>query len=165
MPLDGLDMLTITCEHALRALAELAALPKDASLLGRRLARQADVPANYLSKLLLTLRNAGLVDTTRGSGGGYRLSRNPDQIRLLEVVRLFDGPRADPDCLLGHKHPCSDQNACSAHEAWKKVRAAYLQFLEQTTLADITLKKAPSSEAPKHAPAVGQSPLSRRKKQ
>ena len=62
-------MLSTTSEYALRALACLAGQPQGTDQLGRDLAKAAEIPANYLSKILLALRNAELVDTTRGSGG------------------------------------------------------------------------------------------------
>lgn len=76
-------MLSVTSEYALRALAHLARQPGEA-VLGRDLAHAVEIPANYLSKVLLTLRNAGLVDTTRGSGGGYRLRKPANEIHLID---------------------------------------------------------------------------------
>ena len=58
-------------------------------MLGRELADRAEVPPNYLSKILWALGNAGIIDATRGNGGGYRLKRTPSEIRLFEVVELF----------------------------------------------------------------------------
>ena len=130
-------MLSTTSEYALRALAHLARLPQGGAMLGRELAEEAEIPANYLSKILVALRNAGLVATARGSGGGYWLLRPPDAIHLVEVVELFDGPAARTTCVLGHRKACEEKNPCSAHEAWKKVRLAYAEFLEATTLAQI----------------------------
>lgn len=131
-------MFSATTEHALRALVHMARLPEGTSVLGRDLAERASIPANYLSKILLSLRNAGIVETTRGHGGGYRLSRLPNQIRLIEVVDLFEGIQGRPGCLLGEKHDCSDATPCSAHAKWKIVKATYLDFLETNTVADIT---------------------------
>jgi Rrf2 family transcriptional regulator, iron-sulfur cluster assembly transcription factor len=130
-------MFSTTCEYALRALVRLARIPNGSAILGRDLAQDAQIPANYLSKILLTLRNAGVLTTARGTGGGYRLRKSPDEIRLIHIVELFDGARARPSCLLGCKD-CSDQDPCSAHEAWRDVRAAYVDFLEKTTLAGIS---------------------------
>lgn len=130
-------MLTSTTQHAFRALVHLARLPEGASVLGRDLAERADIPANYLSKILLTLRNAGFVDTTRGHGGGYRLAVPAEAIRLIDVVELFEGIRSKPGCFLGEKHDCSDDNPCSAHAMWKEVKASYVNFLESNTVADI----------------------------
>lgn len=132
-------MLSTTSQYALRALVRLAAEPEGAAVLGRDLARECDIPANYLSKILWQLRNSGLVSTTRGSGGGYKLERPADQIRLLDIVEVFEALHARPTCLLG-KGECSDADACSAHHAWKKVRKTYVDFLEANKLADIAPK-------------------------
>ncbi len=130
-------MFSTTTQYALRALAKLAEVEPGTAILGRDLARQADIPANYLSKVLLAMRNAGLLSASRGTGGGYRLERPPEEIRLIDVCEIFDAPRAKPSCLLG-KTECSDEDACSAHEAWKEVRSTFMCFLESRTLADIS---------------------------
>lgn len=130
-------MFTATSEYALRALVQLARQPEGESVLGKDLAERAQIPANYLSKILWSLRNAGYLEATRGQGGGYRLAKAPDRITLIEIVRLFEGVTAEPGCLLGEQHECSDKTPCSAHAAWKKVKEAYLHFICSTTLADI----------------------------
>jgi len=137
-------MLTTTSEHALRALTRLARLPEGASMLGRELAEQAGIPANYLSKILWTLGNAGIIDATRGNGGGYRLKRDPAGIHLYEIVELFDRDRAQLACLLGGGRECDSEDPCTAHEAWRDVRTAYLDFLHTTTLADISHARRPN---------------------
>lgn len=129
-------MLSTTSQYAMRALVRLAGEPDGAAVLGRVLAKECDVPANYLSKLLWQLKNAGLVSTTRGSGGGYKLERPPEQILLIDIVEVFEGLQNRPNCLLG-QGDCSDQDACSAHHAWKIVRKTYLDFLNSNTLSDI----------------------------
>jgi Rrf2 family protein len=130
-------MLSATSAHALRSLICLAQLPEGKSITGAELAEIADVPRNYLSKILHTLGHAGLVIATRGSGGGYRLAPGTMSRPLFEIVEYFEGTRAKPACLLGQKYPCSDENPCPAHHAWRGVRTAYLDFLGNTTLADI----------------------------
>lgn len=135
-------MISTTTQYALRALAKLSDLDPGTAMLGRDLAKEANIPANYLSKILLTLRNAGLLTTARGSGGGYRLAKPPEEIHLIDVVEVFDAPRARPSCLLGEAE-CSDEDACSAHHAWKEVRQTYIDFLESTTLARISTSKGP----------------------
>src|SRR6266542_1388551 len=119
-------MLSTTAEHALRALAELARLPEGSSMLGRELAEHASIPANYLSKILWTLGNAGIIDATRGNRGGYRLKRNAAEVHLFEVVELFDRDRTRVACLLGGTRECDQDNPCTAHDAWRGVRTAYL---------------------------------------
>ncbi len=131
-------MLSTTSEYALRALTRLARLPQEHAVLGRDLAATAGVPSNYLSKILLVLRNAGFIATMRGTGGGYRLRRAPDQIRLIEIAELFEGANARPACLLDREKQCSEAHPCSAHEAWHEIRDSYVRFLETTTLAGIS---------------------------
>jgi Rrf2 family protein len=139
-------MFSTTSEYALRALVHLAREPEGSWLLGQDLAARANIPSNYLSKILWTLGNAGLLEATRGHGGGYRLARPADQITLLEVVRQFEGVYAEPGCLLGEQHECSDKNPCSAHAAWKKVKEAYVSFIRDTTIAEIGKPAKPRAQ-------------------
>lgn len=131
-------MLSATSKYALRALTHLAALPEKETMLGKDLAARAAIPANYLSKILWTLGTEGLITATRGARGGYRLRRPPNSILLVEVVDLFDRSRIAPTCFLGEDRACSEEDACAAHALWREVRAVYTDFLESTTLADIT---------------------------
>jgi len=131
-------MISTTSGYALRALTQLARLSHGDTALGRELAMSTAIPPKYLAKIMLALRNAGLVLASRGTGGGYGLLRPPDAIHLIDIVQLFDGPQARPDCLLRAKGLCSDIDPCPAHTAWSGVRKTYLDFLEKTTLADIS---------------------------
>ncbi len=139
-------MLSTTTKHALRALVVLSGRKDGTVMLGRDLAAAANIPRNYLSKILLDLRRVGLVDATRGSGGGYKLVAPVEQITLMEVAEVFEGVLARPACLLGCDHPCSDETPCSAHPVWSEVRQSYVGFLETTTLADIA--SHPGKEVP-----------------
>lgn len=129
-------MLSVTTEYALRAMTYLARQPQVGIVLGRDLSREADVPSAYLTKVLLVLRNAGFVETVRGTGGGYRLAKSPEQIFLIEIVELFEGQKTNSKCLMGHSKECSEQQPCSAHRIWQGLRAAYLGLLISTSLAE-----------------------------
>ena len=147
-------MISTTSEYALRALAHLARMPEESAVLGRDLARATDIPANYLSKILLALRNAGLLVTARGSGGGYRLCKDPSEIYLIEIVELFEGSKAKPVCFLSRNKPCGDTEACTAHKAWRELSAAYRGFLVSTNVSMISganrnSKKNGEAEVPK----------------
>jgi Rrf2 family protein len=132
-------MLSMTSQYALRALSTLA--QNGDGMLGRRLSQEASVPSNYLSKIMLAMRDAGFVHATRGAKGGYRLARAAEEIRLIEVVALFEKESARPECVLGNGI-CSDRSACAAHQRWGGIRSRYIEFLESTTISDIS---APSS--------------------
>ncbi|MBZ5628624.1 MAG: Rrf2 family transcriptional regulator [Acidobacteriia bacterium] len=131
-------MLSATSEYALRALTRLAQLSRGDVILGRDLARSTSVPPQYLAKIMLALRNAGLVLATRGTGGGYMLLRPADAVHLIDVVSLFEGPSTWPHCLIRGDRRCNSDKPCAAHAHWGKVRDGYLEFLERTTLHDIS---------------------------
>jgi Rrf2 family protein len=139
-------MVSVTAKYAIRALVQLARIPGGQSLGGRDLSRLANIPQNYLAKILWTLGAARVITATRGTGGGYRLRRPPSDVRLIEIVELFDKGRTANDCFLDGAHPCSDATACPAHAAWRHVKAAYAAFLEHTTLA--TLATAETAAIP-----------------
>ncbi len=130
-------MLSTTSQYAIRALSCLARMQSGEAVLGRDLSQQASVPGNYLSKIMLIMRNAGLVHATRGAGGGYRLAQPASSIRLLDIVSLFEPSATQLECVLGGG-ACDESHKCAAHERWKKVRAEYVAFLEGTTLSELT---------------------------
>lgn len=138
-------MISMTSEYALRAMVFLAAQPNGRAVLGRELAESAEIPANYLAKILVTLRNAGLVATMRGTGGGYLLQKPASGVRLNEIVELFEGSRIGCGCLLDHSRECNSDDECSAHDVWRDVRDVYRQFLHRTTLADISHRHSQGS--------------------
>lgn len=131
-------MISTTTEYALRALVHMARSPRESWILGRDIAEKASVPANYLSKILLTLRNAEIVETTRGHKGGYRLAKPAGEISLIEIAKLFEGIENQPECILGESHECCDEHGCSAHDRWKQVLGTFLDFLKTTTIEDIS---------------------------
>jgi len=135
-------MISTTSEYALRALVQLAQQPKDAMLGGKALSERLDIPADYVSKVMSSLRTAGFVDATRGQGGGYRLIRPSNKIPLVDVVELFEGVYTRPHCFLGENHVCSDEHPCAAHEYFRGVRSSYIRFLERTTIAALAKKDA-----------------------
>lgn len=128
----------MTSQYALRALAYIAANEGEEAVLGRSISKDTGIPPNYLSKILIGLNYAGIVSASRGTGGGYRLTASPAAITLDRVVAVFDRDVVNPCCLLGYNRPCSDENACSAHFAWRDTRAALTSFLSGTSLADIS---------------------------
>jgi Rrf2 family protein len=133
-------MISITSQYALRALAYMAGLPLGSAILSRDLAGATQVPHNYLSKVLLTLRTAGMLQSTRGAGGGYRLNKPADHIYLIDVVELFEGSKAKPTCLLNSRL-CSDETPCNAHKVWRELSMVYTGFLVTTTVAAIASGK------------------------
>jgi DNA-binding IscR family transcriptional regulator len=80
----------------------------------------------------------------------------------VEILEPFEGRRVRPGCLLRPEEACRDDGPCSAHPAWGEVKAAWLRFLEETTLADIRGGAVPLEEAPRPARTRGRAPRSTR---
>jgi Rrf2 family protein len=139
-------MISETSKYALRALIELVRCPQGETMRGQDLAKAAHVPPLYLAKIMLTLRKAGYISATRGAGGGYCLLKPAETIPLIEVVELFDGAAARPQCFLGINDKCDPARPCSAHAAWTPWRNAYVEFLERTKLSDVAT--APEKHVP-----------------
>ncbi|HET7464655.1 MAG TPA: Rrf2 family transcriptional regulator [Longimicrobium sp.] len=129
-------MVTQTSEHAIRALLYLAQRPDGETVPAERIAQALGAPANYLAKTLNALAKHGLVSSTRGPAGGFRLRVPAGQVTLAEVVETFDDVRPRQMCLLGDR-PCDGLHPCRAHEAWSRVCAAMHAPLGTTTLADL----------------------------
>ena len=130
-------MICITSEYALRALVALAGSSDGTTMQARELARMTKVPPSYLYKILTTLRRAGILSGSRGIRGGYGLAREPGDVRLIEVVSLFEVVRPNDSCLLGEFDRCDDSTPCSAHRDWKHVQQTYNDFLQSRTIADL----------------------------
>ena len=136
-------MITKSGLHAVRAVVALAKLPDDTFAGAARIAKEIGAPQNYLGKLLQSLAHEGLVESQKGLGGGFRLARDPRRISLLDVVEPIEHISRWSGCILGRPE-CSEVEPCAIHEKWKKVRNAYLQLLEGTTIADLVKHGEPA---------------------
>jgi Rrf2 family protein len=103
------------------------------------IAAQEDLPRAYLEQLVTSLRDAGLVTSTRGARGGYELAVSPEQIRMSEVLRALEGPLAPMLCATEEPdHALCDRSArCTVNILWIKVRDAIAGTLDAMTLADL----------------------------
>jgi len=125
-----------TCQHALRALIYLAEKDAPGPVLVREIADAAGVPRQSLAKILHALRNQGLVKSTKGPGGGYRLARPGDMMRVVEVIEAVDGHiELDKTCVLGLDR-CTDHASCALHDVWKVFRENYYSTISSMTLRD-----------------------------
>jgi Rrf2 family protein len=130
-------MLSGTAEYALRAVVYLA---REGDLgthvRANDLAEAIDVPRNYLSKILHELSRGGVLRSTRGKGGGFRLAVPPEELSLLDIVSLFDRIGEQRRCLLGRPE-CSDRDPCPVHGQWKSTADRIAAFFRDTTVADV----------------------------
>lgn len=132
-------MLSMTAQYALRAFVFIATHGDQHPVLAKDIAAHTGVPQHYLSRILRDAVRAGLLDSARGVGGGFRLSRPADRIKLFDILSPFDDVLDRSRCPFGQPR-CNDQNPCGFHEYWKPISTAYRKMLEETTLAEIDEK-------------------------
>ncbi len=125
--------------HALLALAEAGPLSAE------RIAAEAHVPRKFLEAILTDLAKAGIIVSRKGRGGGHQLAHKPKDIRMTEVIRLFNGAIALVPCVsLNFYEPCAecpDEATCAVHDVFLEVRVATVRMLEKATLADMLRRK------------------------
>jgi Rrf2 family cysteine metabolism transcriptional repressor len=115
------------------------------------IATDEDLPRAYLEQLVMSLRDAGLVRSTRGAHGGYELAREPGTIRMGEVVRALEGPIAPMICATDdpeHAVVCDRSARCTVNVLWVRVRDAVTGALDGMTLADLVPPPPPADPLP-----------------
>ena len=129
-------------ESGLRCLLQVA-LANDAGAEPVSIARIAEaegLSTVYAAKLLRQLRLAGLVESTRGAGGGYRLTRDADRISVYDVIRSLDDtflPVSTCDCRPEDRLDCRRTTACAVTSLWRRVGEELRETLEAVSLADL----------------------------
>jgi len=125
-------------DYACRALLSLALHDAEGPTSVRDIAERTALPQPYLEQILLALKGAGLVRSKRGVGGGYILSRAPEEITLAQIVSAVDGPIVVGD--FGEPHTngaCDHEGQCVLLSIWGHVGEQMRRLLEGSTLADV----------------------------
>jgi Rrf2 family protein len=140
--------LSRKARYALRALYALSADDARGPVLIADLSDRENIPHKFLEAILLELKNAGLLKSKKGKGGGYSLARSPDRITMGEVIRIIDGPLAPIPCVSERAfvrcEECVDETTCGTRQVMKKVRDAIAAILDGTTLTDVQTEMARS---------------------
>ncbi len=123
-----------TAQHALRALIFLARDNGAKPIRVTEIAAAEAIPKQFLSKILHSLRNKGLVKATKGPGGGYMLAKPSSEITVWNVVEAIDGlQNLENRCILGLRE-CTDTGSCALHYQWKRLREEFTRTIGSMTL-------------------------------
>jgi Rrf2 family protein len=135
-------------EYGLRAMMVLAA-PPDKNAMPmiqiKEIALREQISAKFLEQILLALKNAGLLHSKMGVGGGYYLARPPAEITLGQIFRVLDGPVAPIKCVSQMSYEpcgCPDEKTCGLRLVMGDVRNAIADILDNTSLADVTRRQS-----------------------
>lgn len=132
-------------EYGLRAMVCLAAQPRDRVMPFREIARRMNVPQDFLAKILKQLVTRGLVASTRGARGGYRLGRPARDISFLEVIEAVEGPVVVNLCQDGHD-ACRLSRGCTLYGVWKRGQERMLDVYRAATLDQLAMAELKPDE-------------------
>lgn len=145
-------IFTTKAEYGVRLLVELGrqhdgvGSPTPVSL--KAIAAAEELPLAYLERIVALLKKAGLVEATRGAHGGYRLTRQPAEIHMDEVVLALEGAVAPMTCFVEEdgqsshgrvvcNHEADSGHGCATKLLWTRVQGGVVKALAQTTLAEL----------------------------
>jgi len=140
-------MISKKTKYALNALMVLGQeYEKKEPLLISCLAERAKVPKKFLEQILLDLKNKGILESRRGKGGGYLLGKDPSEIKMGTILRVFEGPLAPLPCLsfrMGFRKcdECEESESCAIRRLMKEWHDAQLMFFENQTLRHMLDKR------------------------
>ena len=133
-------------EYALIALARLAGQP-GARVSAKELAREFNIPADLLAKVLQQLQGAGLIKSTQGPHGGYAIACEPGAVRLTDLITLLEGPVAFVSCIAAIDHPeteaCEQSGNCNILPALHHLNGELRAVLQRYTLRDLLAEYPP----------------------
>jgi len=141
MPHCARKMLTARGKYGLKALVHLATLQAGETTQASEIAEAHNIPKKFLDAILSDLRNAGIIFSKKGPGGGYMLARAPSHIKLGSVIRTIDGPLAPIACASRTAYhacrDCRDVKKCAVRLIMVLVRDTMSDVLDRVTIADM----------------------------
>lgn len=143
-------MLSMRTKYALKALIFLAKAKNQGPVLIGDIAESQKLPRKFLEQILLELKNLRVLKSKQGKGGGYLLAKEPSQIQMGHIVRVFNGPLALVPCVsvtaFEKCEECLDFTHCGVRRVMKKVRDVTADILDGTTLETLLAIEASESD-------------------
>jgi Rrf2 family nitric oxide-sensitive transcriptional repressor len=123
-------------DYGLIALKHIASLPTGDLANAREIAARFNLPPNLLAKILQNLSQSGIIEAHKGSGGGYRMARKPDDITLAQIFESIEGPVHMVMCT-SNDGCCSIEDRCTVKNGLTNLERRFYQFFDTVTLADV----------------------------
>jgi len=131
-------MLSKKAQYAVYALVNLAKKYNQGPVLIKDISKEELIPQKFLENILLELKNAGYVSSKKGKGGGYYLIKEPQDVKLSEIIRKFDGAIALLPCVTYYYYEkcehCKDETKCGFRNVIKELRDNTVAFLKSVSL-------------------------------
>jgi len=121
------------CEYGMQAVLYLAAREKGTLVSADEISKVLKIPREFISKILQSLRESGLIASTKGKSGGFSLAKDASRIKLIDVVAAIDGLDMFDSCVLGFSE-CSPTHPCPVHNTWGALRTQTYDMLTSETI-------------------------------
>ena len=132
--------------YALRVMIDLAEHPSEQYTPLKEIAARQGISEKYLENILKALVQHGLLQGLRGKGGGYRLTRRPEQYRVSDILLLTEGSLAPVACLEPGAAACDRLAECRTYELWRGLDQAIRDYLDRITLAELARPTRPGDD-------------------
>lgn len=138
-------MISKKTKYALNALLYLGKHYNQGPVLIGQIAEEKNIPQKFLEAILLDLKNAGILNSKKGRGGGYYLIKSPEEVNIADVMRLFDGAIALLPCVT-HRYyerceECTDEATCGIRDVFQELRNETVNILKRSTLSQIMMRE------------------------
>jgi len=121
------------CEYGMQAILYLAAKEKGALVSAEEISKVLKIPREFISKILQSLKDSGLINSSKGKSGGFSLAKSSSRIKLIDIVAAIDGLELFDDCVLGFPE-CSPTHPCPVHDTWGTLRTQAYDMLNAETI-------------------------------
>ncbi|MBI5118549.1 Rrf2 family transcriptional regulator [Candidatus Poribacteria bacterium] len=128
--------ITRASEYAIRGVLDLCMQPKGAVCLLNEISERQNVPPSFLSKIFQNLARAGIVSSSRGTGGGFTLLKPPEDINLLDVLEAIEG-QIEMNVCLGNGDVCGNRSVCPVHDVWREAQDQLFATLRKQSFAQL----------------------------
>ena len=130
-------MVSTRGRYVLRVLVDLAEQDSDRYITLQQIAERQEISEKYLESIVRELVKAGFLDGLRGKGGGYRLGKPPEEIGVLDVLKLTEGSLVPVACLEDGAKPCSRASNCRTLPLWEGLNKVVREYLGHYTVQDL----------------------------
>ncbi|MBR4579088.1 MAG: Rrf2 family transcriptional regulator [Oscillospiraceae bacterium] len=133
-------MVSTRGRYALRVLIDLAENQRDGFVTLKEVASRQEISEKYLESIVKELVRAEVLEGLRGKGGGYRLARAPEDVSVLDVLKLMEGTLAPVACLEERAKPCPRAMSCRTLPLWEGLNKVVTDYLRNFTIRDLMRK-------------------------
>ena len=130
-------MVSSRGRYALRVMVCFAQRGSEEYIPLKEIAEKEGFSQKYLESIMTTLSKAGFVDAVHGKGGGYRLTREPEEYRIGDILRLTEGDLAPVACVECGAEPCHQAGECRTYSMWGRFNILINDFFDSITIADL----------------------------